>query len=216
MTGDGGSVSFNRVETGGVSSKSNGTLAATISNLFPKLASAKGAGYARIIQSGVIITEDKKPASLSKNTSKPFALGTGEFTKAMEAKASFSIAVTHQIMPKEKIKMELNVVVGSTVNEPPETISNNLKTNVVVKSKESAAIGGIVMSKTSTDYDRDPPFGTPQFSEADGVVPLFSFLRSKGFSSNRSQFAILSLLKQLTQPAKGLMKLSENLSKRGR
>ena len=65
MTGDGGSVSFNRVDSGGVSSKSNGTLAATISNLFPKLASAKGAGH-RVIQSGVIITEDKKPAKISK------------------------------------------------------------------------------------------------------------------------------------------------------
>ena len=102
MTGDGGSVSFNRVDSGGVSSKSNGTLAATISNLFPKLASAKGAGHARIIQSGVIITEDKKPAKLSKSSTKPFALGTGEFTKAMTATASFAIGVTPQVLPKKK------------------------------------------------------------------------------------------------------------------
>jgi len=216
MTGDGGSVSFNRVDSGGVSSKSNGTLAATISNLFPKLASAKGAGHARIIQSGVIITEDKKPANLSKSSTKPFALGTGEFTKAMTATASFDIAVTPQIMPKEKIKMELNVNVGSTVGDPPETIDNKLKTNVVVKSKESAAIGGIVLSKTSTDYDRDPPFGTPQFSEADGVVPLFSFLRSKGFSSNRSQFAIFVTPETIESASDGTNEIKRKFKQRGR
>ena len=57
---------------------------------------------------------------------------------------------------------------ASTVGDPPETINNKkINTNVVVKSKESAAIGGVVLSKTSTDYDKDPPFGTPQFSEAE-------------------------------------------------
>ena len=131
-------------------------LAATISNLFLS-SSAKGAGHARIIQSGVIITEDKKPAKLSKSSTKPFALGTGEFTKAMTATAEFAIGVTPQILPKEKIKMELDINIGSTVGDPPETINNKLNTNVVVKSKESAAIGGVVLSKTSTDYDRDPP-----------------------------------------------------------
>ncbi len=216
MTGDGGSVSFNRVDSGGVSSKSNGTLAATISNLFPKLASAKGAGHARIIQSGVIITEDKKPAKLSKSSTKPFALGTGEFTKAMTATASFAIGVTPQVLPKEKIKMELDIVIGSTVGDPPETIDNKLNTNVVVKSKESAAIGGIVLSKTSTDYDRDPPFGTPQFSEADGIVPLFSFLRSKGFSSNRSQFAIFVTPETIDSASEGTNEIKRKFKQRGR
>lgn len=216
MTGDGGSVSFNRVDSGGVSSRSNGTLAATISNLFPKLASAKGAGHARIIQSGVIITEDKKPAKISKTTSKPFALGTGEFTKAMTASASFAIGVTPQIMPKEKIKMELDIKIESNAGDPPETISNSLNTNVVVTSKESAAIGGIVLSKTSTGYDRDPPFGAPQFSEADGVVPLFSFLRSKGFSSNRSQFAVFVTPETIDSASDGTAEIKRKFKQRGR
>jgi len=216
MTGDGGSISFNRVDSGGVSSKSNGTLAATISNLFPKLASAKGAGHARVIQSGVIITEDKKPAKLSKSTKKPFALGTGEFVKALTAEASFAIGVTPQILPKEKIKMELDINIGSVVGSPPETIQNSLNTNVVVKSKESAAIGGIVLSKTSTDYDRDPPFGSPEFNEGEGVVPLFSFLRSKGFSSNRSQFAIFVTPETIESASQGTNDIKRKFKQRGR
>ena len=216
MTGDGGSVSFNRVDSGGVSSKSNGTLAATISNLFPKLASAKGAGHARIIQSGVIITEDKKPAKISKTSTKPFALGTGEFLKAMSATATFAIGVTPQILPKEKIKMELDIKIESQSGEPPETISNALNTNVVVKSTESAAIGGVVMSKTSTEYDRDPPFGAPQFSEENGIVPLFSFLRSKGFSSNRSQFAIFVTPESIDSASEGTNEIKRKFKQRGR
>ena len=66
MNGNGGEISIGRTASGGVSSQSSNTLSATISNLFPKLASAKSAGHARVIQSEEIITEENKEASLQK------------------------------------------------------------------------------------------------------------------------------------------------------
>ena len=77
------------------------------------------------------------------------------------------------------------------------------------------AIGGIVISKTSTDYDRDPPFGTPVFSEADGNVPLFSFLRSKSFMSNRSQFVVFVTPTAIESASDGTSAIKRKFRQRG-
>ena len=55
-----GSISFGKTNSGDVTTRSQNSLVGTISNLFPKLSSAKAAGYARVIQSGVLITKNGK------------------------------------------------------------------------------------------------------------------------------------------------------------
>lgn len=216
FNGNGGSITFGQSDAGGLTSKSNGTLSATISNLFPKLASAKSAGYARVIQSGVGIVENKKPLKLSKTTQRPFNLGTGEFTKALTASAGFNMDITPKILPEEKVEMAVNVGVSAVVGTPPETTNNSVSTTLLVKSKDSAAIGGIVINRTSTDYDRDPPFGQPQFSEEEGVVPLFSFLRSKSYANNRSQFVIFVTPEIVESASEGTEEIRKKFRQRGR
>ncbi|OFZ14394.1 MAG: hypothetical protein A2X86_05990 [Bdellovibrionales bacterium GWA2_49_15] len=188
LAGDGGNIQIGKTASGGVSTSSQGTLAATISNLFPRLASAKSAGFARVIQSGVVITKDKTKAVLKKTSSKPFSLGTGEFSKSQSAEAGFNIEVTPQILQEEKIDLALGISVSSNAGEPPETLKNDISTSLVVKSKDTAVVGGIVINKSSNAFDRDPPFGTAKFDEEQQNLPLFSFLRSKSYISNRSQF----------------------------
>lgn len=61
-----GTISFGKTTSGGVTTQSAGTLSGTISNLFPKLSSAKAAGFARVIQSGVIVIKDKVQGTISK------------------------------------------------------------------------------------------------------------------------------------------------------
>ena len=78
---DNGKISIGRTAGGEVRTSSKGTLSGTISNLFPKLASAKSAGYARIVQSGVIFVKDKATGKINKVEDIPFSLGSGEFTK---------------------------------------------------------------------------------------------------------------------------------------
>ena len=80
-----------------------------------------------------------------------------------------------------KIGVNVSTNVGS---DPPSTQANNISTEIVVKSKESAVVGGIVVDKTSTDYDKLPP------DEVEGSSPLFNFIRSKNYTNSKTQFVV--------------------------
>lgn len=180
-----GQINIGRTSNGGVTTRSESTLSGTISNLFPKLQSAKQAGYARVVQSGVIIVKDKKPGRINKNDTRRFSLGSGEFAQAQSASAQFTVDVTPEVLQDENINLQLNIVVSANTGaDPPSTQSNNIRTEIIVKSKDSAVVGGIVISKSSTDYDKLPP------DEVDGASPLFNFVRGKSFANTKSQFVV--------------------------
>lgn len=190
ITGGGGSIKFGKTSEGGVSTSGEGTLTGVISNLFPKLASAKNAGYARIVQSGMVLAEDGVQASIEKKSSQRFALGSGEFTQGQTAEAGFSLKVTPEVMDQEKIHMNIGMSVSSNIGNPPETVSNTINTALTIKAKESAVVGGVVINKTATGYDRDPPFGKTEIDPKSGTSTLFSFMRSKGYTTDRNQFVV--------------------------
>lgn len=182
--------------SGQITSAENNTLAGTIGQLFPKLSTAKEAGYARIIQSGMVITKNEVQASISKNKVIPFSIGSGEFTKADTAELKFSLSVTPKIADKEKIELQqLNINVdlpsGTTTDGKPVTTSNAIATNIIVKNKESAVIGGVVQNTSSTGYDKnDPrPYDAETLSQPDTSV-LFNFMRSKAYVTEKSQFVV--------------------------
>jgi len=180
-----GSISIGKTNNGGVTTRSDGTLSGTISNLFPKLNSAKQAGYARVVQSGVLVVKDNTTGKISKDDTRRFSLGAGEFQQASSATARFSVEVLPQILQEEKINMKIGVNVSTNVGQdPPATQSNNISTEIVVKSKESAVVGGIVVDKSSTDYDKLPP------DEVEGANPLFNFIRSKSYTNSKTQFVV--------------------------
>ncbi len=180
-----GSISIGKTANGGVTTRSDGTLSGTISNLFPKLNSAKQAGYARVVQSGVLVVKDNTTGKISKDDTRRFSLGAGEFQQASSATARFSVEVLPQILQEEKINMKIGVNVSTNVGQdPPATQANNLSTEIIVKSKESAVVGGIVVDKTSTDYDKLPP------DEVEGANPLFNFIRSKSYTNSKTQFVV--------------------------
>ena len=187
---EGGSISLGQDADGGA--RSTGTsLAATISNLFPKLNSARSAGYARVVQSGMVITKDKETATIDKDTEIPYAIGTGDFTRASTASVGFKMEVTPKILEQEKVEMGIGIGVNLrasvSTSGTPSTTKNNIKTTVVIKSKESAAIGGIVQNQSTTAYDKDDP--SP--SSADSPPPaLFRILRSKNHQISRNQYVM--------------------------
>ncbi|PIP90882.1 MAG: hypothetical protein COW01_00945 [Bdellovibrionales bacterium CG12_big_fil_rev_8_21_14_0_65_38_15] len=187
-SGTGGQINIGKTTDGGVSSQSSGTLSATISNLFPKLQSAKSAGYARVVQSGVIIVKDKDQdeAILEKDNSEVFDVGSGEFTRESKTSVGFKLRLKANILAEEKIEIGISLGVSSTVEgNAKSTQTNSLSTRVIIKSKDSAVIGGIVVDNSSTEYDK------PNQTEIQGGgTPLFSFNRSKDYSTNKSQFAM--------------------------
>ena len=172
---------------GDIVTRSSGTLSATISNLFPKLNSAKTAGYARVIQSAMVVTRNEKPATITKDTSIPFAVGSGEFTKASSASVGITLSVEPRILEEEKIEMGVNISIKLQVgsSSTPIVTNNSVNTTLVIKSTESAAIGGVVQNQSTTDYDADPNQGSE-----DAPAPLFNLNRSKAFVSQKSQYVI--------------------------
>lgn len=199
MGEDNSQIQFGQTESGNLTGRaSEGTLSATISNLFPKLNAAKSAGYARTIQSGMVIVRDgfEQGGKISKKTTIPFALGTGEFQKASSAEVGLDLEVKPKILEQEKIELGIVLSVSIQVasgSASPVTTSNSVNTNVILKSKESAAIGGIVQNTSATDYDNtgnDPAPQQPAGNGASAGSPLFRLYRSKSYSTNKSQYVI--------------------------
>jgi pilus assembly protein CpaC len=93
--------------------------------------------------------------------------------------------VKPEVLQDEKVNLTLNITVSTNIGaDPPATQSNTLKTEIIVKSKDSAVVGGIVINKSSTDYDKLPP------DEVENASPLFNFVRGKAFSNSKSQFVV--------------------------
>ena len=209
----GGEIQVGKSGSGGVTTSSQGTLAATISNLFPKLNSAKNAGHARIIQSGVVIVKENIEGVIVKSTTIPYALGTGDNLKTGSASAGFTMNITPTMLQEERINLKMTVKVSAASSDtPPITLDNTVTTQIVVKSQESAVIGGVVSSKTQTDFDRNPPV---QETIENGSA-LFSFLKSKKYSSSRTQFVIFVTPELIESASTGASEIERKFRKRSR
>jgi pilus assembly protein CpaC len=193
MGQDNSQVNFGQTAAGNITSSSSETLSATISNLFPKLNAAKSAGYARTIQSAMVITRNEKAATIEKKTDIPYAIGSGEFTKASTASIGIIINVQPRILEQEKIQIPIEISVNlSAGGSPPQVTSNKLKTEIVIKSKDSAAIGGIVQNQSSTNYDKPGDDPAPVTAAAGGAAPspLFRLFRSKNYTTDKTQYVM--------------------------
>ena len=193
MGEDASQIQFGQTRTGNITSTSSGTLSATISNLFPKLNAAKSAGYARIVQSGMIVMrEGADSATIRKTTNTPFAIGTGEFQKAASAQVGLTMTVRQpKILEQEKIELPLSFSVDLQVgNDATITTNNSVDTNLIIKNKESAAIGGVVQNQSSTEYDKSDPAPTTATTGTGAATPLFRLLRSKNYTTTKNQYVI--------------------------
>ncbi len=222
MGEDNSQISFGQTASGNITGRqSQGTLSATISNLFPKLNAAKSAGYARTIQSGMVIVREgfKEGGRISKRTSIPYALGTGDFTKASSAEIGLDLDVKPKLLEQEKL--ELGIVLNVSVQIPsgsaaPVTTTNSINTNVVLKSKESAAIGGIVQNTSTTDYDNTGNDPAPISATAgqSPASPLFRLYRSKSYSTNKSQYVIFVTPEIIESAAAGTEEIRKKFRRR--
>ena len=210
--GDGGSIAVGKSNSGGVTTSSSGALAATISHLFPKLNSAKSAGHARVVESGVVVVKENVQGVIKKQTTIPYQIGNTDNAKAGQAVSGFSMNITPKMLQEEKIDLVIDINVSSTSNDAtPRTLDNNIKTTIVVKSQESAVIGGVVTNNTSTDFDKD---GDP-LTITDGA-PLFSFVKSKKYSTNRTQFVMFITPELIESASSGATDIERKFRKRSR
>ena len=110
---DGGQIALGKSNAGGVTTTSTGTLSATISNLFPKLNSAKSAGHARVVESGVVIVKENVPGIIKKTTTIPFQVGAVDNAKAGSAVAGFDMNIIPTMLQEEKINLKVVIHVSS-------------------------------------------------------------------------------------------------------
>ena len=212
LGGDGGSIGIGKSTSGGVTTSSSGALSATISHLFPKLVSAKNAGHARVVESGVVVVKEGFAGSIKKETVIPFAIGSGDFTKSGSASAGFNMNITPTMLQEEKINLKIAITVSSASNDsPPKTLNNTIDTQIIVKSQESAVIGGVVTNNTSTDFDKD---GEP--ITVGGGAPLFSFVKSKKYSTSRTQFVMFVTPELIESASSGSSEIEKKFRKRSR
>ena len=211
-----GGISFSR-QNREVEGRSSGNLAGTISNLFPRLSSARAAGYARVIQSGVMIIKNGTTGTITKQEKKPFGIGTGEFVKPKEATAGLNVTITPNILQKNKVDLKMNITVSALAGDPPQTYSNTMNTNLVVDNKESAVLGGIAVNKTSNDFNRHPPGGIQQADQSKGPsYSFFSFIRSKAFIQTKSQFVVFVTPEIIASASSDTKEIKRKFRKRSR
>lgn len=222
------SISFGRTSSGGVTTEengagSNGALAGTISSLFPKLQSAKSAGYARIIQSGMVVTNEGRPVTIKKSSGIDFAVGSGENQVAKSATITFSLNTTPRIGIQENVNLDgLNIDVslpsGTDSGSGIRVTNNSISTNVTVKSKESAVIGGIIQTSSITDYDKEPSVETPEASTNSAVQTstLFNLFRGKSYATSKNQFVVFVTPEILESATKGTEEIRRKFRQRER
>jgi pilus assembly protein CpaC len=185
--GDGSNLAFNSGGSRGVAGVVS-EITGTINNLLPRLNWAKAHGYARVLQSSSIIVQDGNKGNIKSMTKIPYQLVDANGTPTTQfSEAGIQTQITPKIMGtrSDTINLNVNFVIKNLLNMTaagPVITDSNIDTVIMVRSGESAAIGGLVASNNSTDYNK-----MPQNSPGN---PLFSLYASKYFRRDQSQFVV--------------------------
>lgn len=79
--------------------------------------------------------------------------------------------------------------------------STSVKQQLIVKSGDSVALGGLIQSNTSKDIHKDPT--SSNSTAAANGTPLFTLLRSKAFANDKTQFVVFLTPKIIEDAAEG-------------
>jgi pilus assembly protein CpaC len=164
-----------------------GTITGTISDLLPKLNFAKAHGHARVLQSSSIIVQEGVEGSIQSGTRVPYSAQNqfGQITTTF-ADTGLNTSVTPFIVSAKSdgvrmtVKFSIKALVGET-EKGPLINERVINTSVIVRSGQSAAIGGLVGNDSSMDYNRLPKGASN---------PILSLYASKLFQKNQSQFVV--------------------------
>ncbi|MFN7727828.1 MAG: BON domain-containing protein [Bdellovibrio sp.] len=183
---DGSGITFQAGDAGGGASTS---ITGVIDSLLPKLNWAKQHGYGRILESSSLIVQDGKKGVLNSFQEVPYTTAQGgQGTPVTSFKrVGMQSGITPIILGERSdsinltIEFEISSLSGfSTAG--PLTSNNQMQTDIVVRSGQSAAVGGLITNRANTDFNKLP----------DGVAsnPIISLYASRQFQRNQSQFVV--------------------------
>lgn len=170
-------------------SGSSWTLTGTIDQLLPKLNWAKQHGYARILESTTLVVQDGKKGILNSTREIPYQTANGD--RGIPITAFKDVGIATAITPviyderSDSISLAMEFDISSLVgltDQGPLTARNKITTDLVVRSGQSAAVGGLISNGTTTDYNKLPKGASEN--------PIISLLASKAFQRNQSQFVV--------------------------
>jgi pilus assembly protein CpaC len=164
------------------------SIAASISNLLPKLNWAKTYGHARVLQAANLIVLDGQKGELKNVTRVPYQTLNGQGQPALNFEdVGLSTQITPQILGRntDSIKMAMDFSVKGLLgitDKGPMISQSSVNTQVIIRSGQSAAVGGLASQTSGTDYNKLPK-GTND-------NPLISLYASKSYQQNKTQFVI--------------------------
>ncbi len=157
-------------------------LLSLVDRLLPKLNWAKKHGYARVLDTGSILVQDKQPASLSRTISiiKGYVAGQNGAQTPEISIAVLSINTTPTIKSERSGLVELKNL-NVNLSDPNEagTATTDVKTTISVRDRQSAAFAGTIKKK------KDASFGVPLKAGA-----IISLEQAKNYSKNSSNFVV--------------------------
>jgi pilus assembly protein CpaC len=162
------------------------SLTGVINNLLPKLNWSKNHGHARILESTSMIVQDGKTGTINAYSEIPYQTQTKDGPSTGFKPVGIASRVTPVILGERSDSLNLDIafkidaLIGIDGNGP-RTSTNQIETSIVVRSGQSAAIGGLIRNSSATGYNN--PQGLPQ-------SPLISLYASKDFQRNQSQFVV--------------------------
>lgn len=182
---DGSKLDFAAGESG---SSIVSAITGTISSLIPKLNWLKTHGYGRVLESTSLIVQDSKKGEIKQVTNQPYAVLGQEGTQGTAfAEVGINSVITPSILGDKSGSVQLEMafsissMAGRGAGGAPITSKNEINTQVTVRDRQSAAVGGLVRNSSTTAYNR-PTTGVPN--------PIISLYASKDFQRDQSQFVV--------------------------
>ncbi len=169
------------------------SLTAVVSNLLPKLNSAKTHGHARVLESTSFMVRDGEKGSISQTIDEPYSVigqngnqGTAFTPTGLKASITPTISGDKSGTVEMRLEFQVSQKVG-VVGGNPVVSKNELNTVIAVRDRQSAAVGGLIKNSTDTNYNRDP-----------ATAALFNALAAKGTARNQNQFVVFVTPKIIT------------------
>jgi pilus assembly protein CpaC len=162
-----------------------GSITGTITNLFPKISSAKESGGARVLETSSMSVRSGDDATFHSGGEQaiPISQSSGAISVDYKAFGVF-LKVLPIISPGDKISLQLEVEV-SAVNSYTAGYPNFTKSKVSTvqycKSGDSVAVGGLVSNRHTKLFDKLPDGATDA---------LFQLYASEDFRRQQSQFVV--------------------------
>ena len=104
----------------------------------------------------------------------------------------------------DSIRLQLDYSMTSLLGQTdagPMTSQSAMNTVIVVRSGQSAAVGGLITNSTGTDYNKLP--------KNEATDPIISLFASKSFQRNQSQFVVFVTPMIKSSASQGAEKIKE-------